>query len=223
MGKLEVTNAQYKALCPDHDSRYVGQQWKDHTTPGYPVNQPEQPVVRVSWQEAMEFCRKLSERTGLKVALPSQEQWEWACRAGSVTDMWYGDAAADYSAYENLADRKISQLAVMGVDPKPMPKDYELRKFWDFVPRDRFADDGSLISVKGGRYRPNPWGLCDMHGNVAEWTSSTRSDGKGDPNERVVCGGSWRDRAHTATASYRRYYLSWQAPFNVGFRVILSE
>lgn len=223
MGKLEVTNAQYKALCPDHDSRYVGQQWKDHTTPGYPVNQPEQPVVRVSWKEAMEYCRKLSERTGLKAALPSQEQWEWACRAGSVTDMWYGDAAADYSAYENLADRKISQLAVMGVDPKPMPKDYELRKFWDFVPRDRFADDGSLISVKGGLYRPNPWGLCDMHGNVAEWTSSTRSDGKGDPNERVVCGGSWRDRAHTATASYRRYYLSWQAPFNVGFRVILSE
>lgn len=222
MGKLEVSNEQYRALCPNHDSRYIGQQWKDHTTPGYPANKPEQPVVRVSWEEAMEYCKILSEKIGLEVTLPTQEQWEWACRAGSVADMWYGNSTVDYSDYENLADRQIAKLAVMGVDPKPMPQNYELRKFWDFVPRDRFSDDGSLISVKGGKYQSNPWGLCDMHGNVAEWTCSVRSDGKGDSNEIVVCGGSWRDRACTATASYRRYYLKWQAPYNVGFRVILT-
>lgn len=223
MGTLEVSNAQYQALVPGHDSRFIGQQWKDHTTPGYPVNRPEQPVVRVSWEEAMEYCRLLSRQTGLHITLPTEEQWEWACRAGSAKEMWYGGCDDEYSHYENLADSRISQLAVMGVNPKPMPANYELRKFWDFVPRDRFSDDGALVSVAGGRYQPNPWGLHDMHGNVAEWVDSGRSDGKGSSMEKIVCGGSWRDRACTSTASYRRYYLPWQAPFNVGFRVIICE
>lgn len=220
MGEMEVSNRQYTALVPEHDSRFIGQQWKDHTTPGYPANRPEQPVVRVSWTEAMAYCRKLSEKTGLNITLPTEEQWEWACRAGSTDDMWYGKATDDYSAYENLADRTIGQLAVMGVNPKPMPADYELRKFWDFVPRDTFADDRSLISVKGGTYRSNPWGLYDMHGNVAEWTNSERSAGS---TEKVVCGGSWRDRAAKATARYRRYFEPWQAAYNVGFRVIIEQ
>lgn len=222
MGTLEVTNAQYNALVPEHDSRYIGQQWKDHTTPGYPVNQPDQPVVRVSWREAMEYCRLLSEKTGLNITLPTEEEWEWACRAGSSDDMWYGDRNTDYSAYENLADKQISQLAVMGVNPKPMPANYELRKFWDFVPRDTFADDKQLVSVAGGKYQANAWGLYDMHGNVAEWTDSERSDGQGEAGDKVVCGGSWRDRARTSTAFYRRYYKAWQAPYNVGFRIVIK-
>ena len=219
MGETEVTNEQFRALFPEHDSRYIGQQWKDHTSPGYPANQPLQPVVRVSWEEAMEFCRALGERTGLAVSLPTEEQWEWACRAGSGEDMWYGDVAADYSEYENMADRQIRDLAVMGVDPRPMPANYPLRKFWDFVPRDTLADDKNLLSVAGGQYRCNPWGLYDMHGNVAEWTSSDRP---GNTGEKIVRGGSWRDRARTSTASYRKYYRPWQAPFNVGFRIVVE-
>lgn len=221
MGKLEVTNAQYCSLFPKHDSRYIGQQWKDHTTPGYPANKPEQPVVRVSWEEAMEYCRKLSDQTGLHITLPTEEQWEWACRAGSSTDMWYGNQDIDYSNYENMADIQIRNLAVMGVDPKPMPLDYPLRKFWDFVPRDKFANDGKLVSTAGGQYAPNPWGIYDIHGNVAEWTISDRTDEAKEVGDKIVCGGSWRDRAQTSTAFYRRYYKSWQAPFNVGFRVII--
>ncbi|MEG2756387.1 MAG: SUMF1/EgtB/PvdO family nonheme iron enzyme, partial [Mucinivorans sp.] len=70
MGQMEVSNGQFCALYPDHDSRFIGQQWKDHTTPGYPANLPEQPVIRVSWEQAMEFCKTLSQKTGLKITLP---------------------------------------------------------------------------------------------------------------------------------------------------------
>ena len=223
MGKLEVSNAQYQVLFPDHDSRYIGQQWKDHTTPGYPANEPNQPVVRVSWTEAMRYCELLSQKTGLHITLPTEEQWEWACRAGSCKDMWYGDSTADYSQYENMADAQISKLAVTGVDPKPMSKDHPLRKFWDFVPRDAAVNDGSLISIAGGKYKANPWGLHDMHGNVAEWTRSDCFTGKGEAGDKVVCGGSWRDRASKSTAASRRYYKPWQTPFNVGFRVIILD
>ncbi|MEG1903523.1 MAG: SUMF1/EgtB/PvdO family nonheme iron enzyme [Bacteroidales bacterium] len=224
MGMLEVSNEQYNVLFPEHDSRYIGQQWKDHTTPGYPANEPKQPVIHVSWDEVMAFCKKMSEQTGLKVTLPTEEQWEWACRAGSGTDMWYGDRSIDYSAFENLADFTIKDLAVWGLDPTvPMPDDFFAREFWDFVPRDRFANDSSLISVAGGKYNANPWGLQDMHGNVAEWTNSECLVNEKHQGDKVVCGGSWRDRASKATASFRRYYKSWQAPFNVGFRVVIED
>lgn len=84
MGELEVTNEQFNVFFPEHDSRFIDQQWKDHVVQGYPANKPEQPVIRVSYNDAMEFCRKLSEKTGLNVTLPTEAQWEWACRAGSA-------------------------------------------------------------------------------------------------------------------------------------------
>ncbi|WP_332571816.1 SUMF1/EgtB/PvdO family nonheme iron enzyme [Bacteroides sp.] len=223
MGMLEVTNAQYCALVKDHDSRFIGQQWKDHTTPGYPANNPEQPAIRVSWEEAMGYCKKLSEVSGLKVTLPSEEEWEWACRAGSGKDMWYGNRDEDYSNYENLADYTIKDLAVWGLDPTvPMPDNASVRRFWDYVPRDRESNDKNLVSVKGGQYKANPWGLYDMHGNVAEWTDSECTINQRYIGYKVVCGGSWRDRASKSTASSRRYYKKWQAPFNVGFRVVVK-
>ncbi|MEG2066998.1 MAG: SUMF1/EgtB/PvdO family nonheme iron enzyme [Tannerellaceae bacterium] len=221
MGALEVSNAQYCALVNEHDSRFIGQQWKDHTTPGYPANEPEQPAIRVSWEEATDYCKKLSEKSGLNVTLPTEEEWEWACRAGSGDDMWYGARDADYSAYENLADLTIRDLAVWGLDPTvPLPYDSWIREFWDFVPRDTTSNDKNLISVRGGQYQANPWGLFDMQGNVAEWTNSECNTNKRYQGDKVVCGGSWRDRASKATIATRRYYKKWQAPFNVGFRVI---
>ncbi|EJW95691.1 protein containing Sulphatase-modifying factor domain protein, partial [gut metagenome] len=63
MGELEVTNEQYRVVFPDHDSRFVDQQWKDHVVQGYPANNPDQPVIRVSFNDAMEFCQKISEKT----------------------------------------------------------------------------------------------------------------------------------------------------------------
>ncbi|MGL4805547.1 MAG: formylglycine-generating enzyme family protein, partial [Bacteroidales bacterium] len=222
MGTLEVTNEQVRSLMPEHDSRFIGQQWKDHTTPGYTANDANQPAIRVTWEKAKEYCKLLSDKTGLNIKLPTEEQWEWACRAGSTGDMWYGDQSSVYSEYENLADFTIKDLAVWGLEPTvPMPDNFFCRQFWDYVPRDKESNDKNLISSKGGQYKANPWGLYDMHGNVAEWTDSDSKEASFS-NHKIVRGGSWRDRSSKATAYSRRYYKPWQAPYNVGFRVVID-
>ena len=75
MGEIEVSNEQFRTIFPEHDSRFIRQLWKDHVHEGYPANNPEQPAIRVSWEEAMAFCKKLSEKTGKIVTLPTEVQW----------------------------------------------------------------------------------------------------------------------------------------------------
>lgn len=123
MAEIEVTNEQYTVIFPEHDSRYVDQHWKDHTRPGYEANLPEQPVIRVSYEDTMAYCSKLSEQTGLNITLPTEAQWEWACRAGSDSDFWFGHMNTDFGAYENLADARLLEMAVSGIDPQPMSPD----------------------------------------------------------------------------------------------------
>ncbi len=228
MGTVEVTNAQYKRFDSTHDSRYIDQANKDHTTPGYPANEPDQPVIRVSWEEAMAFCKWIGEQAGAECLLPTEAQWEWACRAGAATPFWYGDSGTDFSKTANLADRSIKLLAVQGINPQPIPNP---TPFQDFLPKDDRFDDGAKIVTAVGKYQPNPWGLFDMHGNVAEWTLSayrpypyTDDDGRNDPGvggKKTARGGSWFDRPHRATASYRLGYEPWQPVYNVGFRVVM--
>ena len=204
MSEFEISNAQFQKLYAAHDSRFIGQYWKDHTTAGYPANEPKQPVVRVSWREANEFCKKVSKKTGLNVQLPTESQWEWAARAGSDNEFWFGDASVDFGIYENLADMQLANMAVTGVNPMPMSKDHRLRPYFDFIPRSKSVDDGSMLGVTVGSYKPNYWGLYDMLGNVSEWTRSDylpypyknklehNSDNSNE--KKVVRGGSWRDR-----------------------------
>ena len=225
MSKYEVTNQQYVALVPSHDSRIIGQQWKDHTTPGYFVNKPNQPVVRVSQQEALAYCAMLSEKMEQACTLPSETEWEWACRAGSDQPFWFGDVL-NFGSYENLADAQITNLSVTGVDPKPMSKSDPMRQFWDYMPRETQVDDKQMIVAPVGSYLPNPWGLHDMHGNVSEWTCSAYIPY---PLKREVVadkvvarGGSWAERPIYSTATYRKGFLSWQKVHNVGFRVVLK-
>ena len=80
------------------------------------------------------------------------------------------------------------------------------------------SDDGVLHLAKVGSYEPNIWGLHDMHGNVAEWTSSDYSEGK-----KTILGGSWRDRPHRAAAGFKLGFPAWQKLYNVGFRVITEQ
>lgn len=229
MSTTEITNEQYRTLFPEHDSRYIGQTWKDHTTPGYPANEPRQPVIRVSWEEANAFCRELSLQSGSKVALPTEIQWEWAARAGSAGDFPFGPATANFAAYENLADSSTVDLAVTGVDPKPMRPTDPMRKFWDFLPKITAVNDGQLISAPVASYQANPWGLFDMNGNVAEWTASDYlpyplvEKSKHAGEKKVVRGGSWRERPVYATSAVRKAYLPWQQPMQVGFRIIVEE
>lgn len=229
MGRLEISNRQYARFDSRHDSRFIDQQWKDHTTPGYPANLPDQPVIRVTWEQARQFCAWLARRTGEVVALPTEAQWEWACRAGSASAFSFGGVDADFSEHANLADRNLKKFAVRGVNPQPMPNPGPLDAF---IPRVDAADDGAMIAAPVGRYRANAWGLCDMHGNVAEWTRNTyrpypyrADDGREVPataGPKVVRGGSWRDRPERASASFRLAYEPWQPVFNVGFRVVIE-
>jgi len=226
VGKCEVTNKQYAAFDASHDSRYIDQQWKDHTTPGYAANEPNQPVIRISCDEAQAFCRWLSKRTGERFHLPTEAQWEFAARAGTATALPTGMLDDDFSKYANLADESISLLAVSGVNPRPRTN---APITMNFTPKDKRFNDGERIVCAVGTYQPNAWGLLDMHGNVAEWTRTAyrpypyKADGRDAPDaagERVVRGGSWRDRPYRATSAFRLGYPKWQKVFNVGFRVV---
>ena len=210
MGELEVTNQQYNTIFPQHDSRYVDQQWKDHVVPGYPANKPEQPVIRVSYNDAMEYCKILSQKTGLNITLPTEAQWEWACRGGSDEDFWFGNLNADFGKKDNLADVTTNKFAVSGVDPQPMSPESPWYKYYTFLPKAANVDDGSLVQVGGKKYEANPFGLYCMHGNVAEWTRSDyvpypyKENPKKVSEYKVVRGGSYIERPKYSTAYSRK-------------------
>lgn len=229
MGELEITNRQYNVIFPEHDSRYVDQQWKDHVVQGYPANEPEQPVIRVSYNDAMEYCKKLSAKTGLKITLPTEAQCEWACRAGSDTDFWYGTKNSDFGKKDNLADKTTLLFAVAGVDPKPMKPNNPWYKYYTYLPKEESVDDGELVQISGKKYEANPFGLYCMHGNVAEWTRSDylpypyKKVSKTTSEHKVVRGGSYIERPKFSTSHSRKGFYPYQRVFNVGFRVIIEE
>ncbi len=227
LGRFEVTNEQYARFDPNHDSGVESMHAYQFGIHGHPLNGPKQPVVRVSWEDAMAFCRWLSERTGEAFALPTEAQWEHACRAGTATPFSFGGFDTDFSAHANLGDARLRDYALetyIQVHLIPNPGRYD-----DWVPKDARFNDGTFLSAEAGRYTPNPWGLCDMHGNVWEWTLSAYrpypyndGDGRNDPTlteRRVVRGGSWYDRPYRAASSFRLGYEAWQPVFNTGFRV----
>ncbi len=218
MGRFEVTNAQFARFDAAHDSAFISYYNKDQNTRGLPVNHARQPVVRVSWQRAMDYCRWLSRKTGRKLTLPSEAQWEYACRAGTDTPLYYGDCATDFGKLANLADRQLLSLC-----RRDSPK---------WIPAVATVDDGAVATADVGRYAANAWGLHDMAGNAAEWTRSAyrpypyqAADGRDDPaatGTKVVRGGSFYDRPERARSGFRLHYQPWQGVYNVGFRVVME-
>ena len=225
MARFETANRQFKQFMPEHDSRTEDRHGYQFGRLAYDADLPDQPAVRVSWEEAMAFCRWLSQKSGLKVTLPTEAQWEWACRAGAATPFWFGGLDADFSPFANLGDKRLSEFAAdtsldhyAAARPMKNPNLYD-----DWIPRDDRFDDGGFVTEPVGKYKPNPWGLHDMHGNAWEWTRSTARavSGPTAPSaERLICGGSWYDRPQRCTASFRLAYPPYQKVFNVGFRVI---
>ena len=207
LGQIEVTNAQYALFDPRHDSAYIDARGKDRFTRGYPVNEPGQPAVRVTWHQAVAFCDWLSRKTGTRCTLPTEAEWEWACRAGTATPWAFGQKANNAA---NFADSSLSG--------------------WNYGRAEPGYSDGARWSVPGGRYKPNAWGLHDMHGNVFEWTRSAyrpypynASDGRNDPASnapRVVRGGSWNDTLRFGRSASRWRYAPHRPVYNVGFRVL---
>ena len=233
MGVTEVTNRQYEAFDPKHDTRYIDEHGKDHATPGYIANHYDQPVARISWVEATAFCDWLSKKTGKTATLPTEAQWEWAARGGSDSPFFYGDKDTDFSPFANLADTTRSHMAggypggskLRDMNPYPDKSLFPLRDI-------RFKDNWFIVDYVA-RCKPNPFGLYDIVGNVSEWTRSDytsypyrASDGRNAGNAKapkVARGGSWDDRPKDAGSSVRFRYESFQKVYDVGFRVIIED
>ena len=223
MSACEVSNEQFRQFDPGHSPRYYGKRHDRSDDQGLPLDTPRQPVVRVSWDEAMAFCRWLSERSGLRFRLPTEAEWEWACRAGSATALSFGDAASDFSAWANVGDQSftIGQRLTGGLE--------QLALEGAALADTRF-DDRATVTAPVGGYQPNAWGLYDLHGNAAEWTLTTyrpypyrEDDGRSDPaaaGRKVVRGGSFFDAPKRCRSAFRLDYPAWQRVFNVGFRVV---
>ncbi len=218
MGRFEVTNEQFAAFDPAHDSAYISVFNKDIASRGEPANRPDQPVIRINWQQANAFCAWLSHKTGKRFNLPTEAQWEYACRAGAATPMHWGACDADFGRLANLADSNLVALC-----RRNSPK---------WIPSIAQVNDGATVTQSVGKYEPNAWGLHDMHGNVSEWTRTAcrpypydARDGRESPDAsgtKAVRGGSFYDRPHRAAASFRRHYQPWQRVFHVGIRVVME-
>jgi formylglycine-generating enzyme required for sulfatase activity len=211
LGQIEVTNQQYAQFDRKHQNGYIEGRGKDRTTRGYSIEAPDQPVVRISWNEAMAFCEWLSQKTSHRCTLPTEAQWEWACRAGSNSAYSFGEYRRGVNRLCNIADMSIAR--------------------WNYDRCEPDYTDDSPYSSPGARYAANAWGLFDMHGNVAEWCLSTykpypyrTDDGRNDPRTpglKVVRGGSWNDTMPYVTSASRWRYQPYQPVYNVGFRVLV--
>jgi sulfatase modifying factor 1 len=159
LGKFEVTRGQFRVFAGQTKLVTINEQSKTPLwtwrNPGFAQTE-EHPVVNVTWAEAKAFCdwfvqQANAKSAGVKTArLPTEAEWEYACRAGTTTRYSCGDRKEDLHGYANLAD-------------------YSLHR------RDRLArasvpwDDGYAYTAPVGKFKPNQLGLHDMHGNVAEW------------------------------------------------------
>jgi len=192
LGATEVTQGQWQSVMGSNPSSFKGSNL---------------PVELVSWEDAMEFCRKLTERErasgrlpeGLAYTLPTESQWEYACRAGTTTRYSFGDSEMQLKEYAN----------------------------YEYTPR-----YGDKRTAPVGSFKPNAWGLYDMHGNVCEWCSDRYGDypsgsvtdptGANSGSLRVNRGGSWFSGARNCRSADR----NWSAPGNrfdyLGFRLALS-
>jgi formylglycine-generating enzyme required for sulfatase activity len=154
----------------------------------------DHPVEQVSWDDAAEFCRRLNRFSAESAAgrvyrLPTEAEWEYACRAGSTTAFAFGDELT--SAQANFDGTRPH-----GATPGPFRRK----------------------TTPVGTFAPNAWGLCDMHGNVWEWTADWHTPGL----QRALRGGSWNNSGHLCRSARRQRYAPDFRGDNVGFRVALE-
>lgn len=221
MGTCEISNAQFSCFDNEHTSRYFS---KRHAAErgdgkGMSLDDHDQPVMRVSWNRAMDFCKWLSEKTGMKVTLPTEDQWEVACLAGSEGPFYY--EGEDFAEYENMADKTF---ATYGYKGKSIHGYFEVALDVDLVVSEgvylanKQFYDGGCVTMPIGSYKPNKYGLYDMHGNAAEWTLSDFN-----PGEKTVKGGSYLDRPERCRVEVAHGYPAWQNVYNTGFRIVVAD
>lgn len=181
--------------------------------PGFPQTD-NHPVVNVSWHDAKHFCEWLSEKEGKTYRLPTEAEWEFACRAGSLTAFSFGDNSEDLANHANVLDRSASGKLQL----------QQLRE----APR----DDGYVFTAPVGEYSANAFGFYDMHGNVEEWCldrydaeyykNSPLEDPEGPDfgSSQVIRGGHWFGSVRGSRSSCRRGSRSWSCDMTLGFRLL---
>ena len=177
LAETEVTQAQYRAIMGTNPSYFVEKAGGFLGLGVQKVDRVDHPVEQVSWDRAQAFCTKLSKMLGVSARLPSEAEWEYACRAGTTTPFSTGNTISTEQAnYNGNYTRGSGRKGVYRAKTTPVKS-----------------------------FAANPWGLYDMHGNVWEWCADVwheKYEGApangsawttgGDQSRRVLRGGSWR-------------------------------
>jgi formylglycine-generating enzyme required for sulfatase activity len=223
LGKNEITWKQFAAFVKH--SKYIAadkcwtltsgkfeerseRNWRDL---GF-LQDDKHPVACINWYDAQAYAKWLSRKTGKHYRLPSEAEWEYAARAGTVTSRFWGDNPDDACKYANAAD-KSSKTCVGALS-------------WSA----HNCTDGYAFTSPVGKFKPNKFGLYDMLGNLWEWTEDNYHDSYlGAPNDgsawqgidtkRILRGGSWNNgptRVRSAKRGRDKPAIRFS---NIGFRV----
>jgi len=201
MAQTPITQAQWRAVA---GWQKVGRDLKPDPAKFKGANRP---VEQVSWFDALEFCRRLNQRTGQRYGLPSEAQWEYACRAGSTTPFHFGATLT------------------------PELANYDGNEVYGNGPKGTYREQ----TIDVASFPANGWGLHDMHGNVFEWCQDHWHDSynfapgddqpwlipaAADDQPRLLRGGSWNFDPRGCRSAYRNLDRPGDASSNVGFRVV---
>ncbi|OLP18374.1 hypothetical protein BST81_10995 [Leptolyngbya sp. 'hensonii'] len=209
LGKYPITQAQWRAVAA-----YPAVEQDLDSAPSH-FNGASRPVEQVSWDDATEFCRRLSRQTGRLYRLPSESEWEYACRAGTQTPFHVGDTLSDELANYCAQDQEIDGTLHQGIYGHGLLGQYRQE------------------TTEAGQFPANPFGLYDMHGNVWEWCEDdyhnnynhapddgsawVESDRK--ETQRVLRGGSWYYGPGDCRSAVRDYGSREGRDDYIGFRV----
>jgi formylglycine-generating enzyme required for sulfatase activity len=189
IGKYPVTQAQYEAVMG--------------TNPSYFKNNPQNPVEKVSWNDAQAFCQKLSQITGKTYRLPTEAQWEYACRAGTTTRYYFGDndnQLGDYAWYNGNSNNTTHPVG----QKKP--------------------NGWGIYDMSG-----NVWEWCeddwhDSYKNAPDDGSAWINNDNRSQSRKCLRGGSWGSNPFSCRSAFRLYNVRRDYRFNyLGFRVVCDN
>jgi formylglycine-generating enzyme required for sulfatase activity len=211
MGKFPITQAQWAAIAKTKQINC-----KLETDPSN-FKGAELPVESIFWHEAIEFCDRLSRETGKRYSLPSEAQWEYACRAEATTPFYFGETIDASIANYCAQDGKIGETVYPGKYGNGKLGEYRKKT----TPVGYFKDSA------------NKFGLYDMHGNVWEWCADPWHenyegapidgsvwDASNDSGSKVLRGGSWGNSPGFCRSARRSYGTSDFRYWSIGFRVV---
>ena len=173
--------------------------WRD---PGWDQTD-EYPAGNVSWNDAVKFCEWLSRKSGRWLRLPTEAEWEYACRAGTTTVFFTGDAPSSLKGYANVPDEALRSR--LGEAP-------DARVWFPF-------NDSYPFTAPVGSFKPNPWGLYDMIGNVFQWCGDVFPN---DPKQRVFRGGCYNLDIGCCRCAARGHGKPESRYSYTGFRVVVA-